>query len=86
MQAASTTDPQATRPKRGIHPQPLHAALIADALLTMKTVLAVTGLSSATIYRKVASREFPQPVRLGSRCTRWRAGDVTVWLSARVPG
>jgi len=73
-------------PTRGaaLNPQPLHAAQIADALLKKPTVSAVTGLSGSTIDRKTAAGEFPQPVRLGSRCTRWRAGDVTAWLAAQV--
>lgn len=63
--------------------QPLHAAEVDDALLKCRTVQALTGLSEATIYRKVAARVFPQPIRLGARCTRWRAGDVTAWLRAQ---
>lgn len=63
--------------------QPLHAAQIAEALLRMATVESVTGLSKSTIYAKLATHDFPQPVRLGSRCTRFRAADVTAWLAAQ---
>lgn len=63
--------------------QPLHAAQIAEALLRMATVESVTGLSKSTIYSKLANNDFPQPVRLGSRCTRFRAADVTAWLAAQ---
>jgi prophage regulatory protein len=63
--------------------QPLHAAQVDDALLKCRTVQALTGLSEATIYRKVAAGLFPEPIRLGARCTRWRAGDVTAWLRAQ---
>jgi prophage regulatory protein len=63
--------------------QPLHAAQIAEALLRMATVESVTGLSKSTIYSKVANNDFPQPVRLGARCTRFRACDVTAWLAAQ---
>ncbi len=64
--------------------QPLHAAQLADALLRLATVEAITGLSRSTIYAKLKSREFVEPVRLGARCTRWRAGDVQAWLAAQV--
>lgn len=65
------------------NPQPLHAVQLADALLRITTVTQATGLSSATVYRKLAAGEFPQPVRLGSRCTRWKAADVRAWIQAQ---
>ena len=63
--------------------QPLDAALNPDAFLRMRTVEAITALSAATIYRKLAAKGFPEPVRDGKRCTRWRAGAVQAWLAAR---
>lgn len=63
--------------------QPLDAAQIPGAFLRMRTVEAITALSAATIYRKLAAKGFPEPVRDGKRCTRWRAGDVQAWLAAR---
>jgi prophage regulatory protein len=74
--------PTATKPRARPH-QPLHAAQVADALLRLSTVEAITGLGRSTIYAKLASNEFPQPVRLGARCTRFRAGDVQAWLIAQ---
>ncbi len=67
---------------RGTKPQPLEAATLPQALLKVRTVAAITGLSPASIYRKLATG-FPQPIRMGARCTRWRAGDVTAWLAAQ---
>ena len=64
--------------------QPLHAAQVAEALLRLRTVEAITGLSRSTIYAKLKARQFVEPVRLGARCTRWRAGDVQAWLAAQV--
>ncbi len=61
--------------------QPLEAAHIPDALLSIETVSALTGWSRSTIYRQVAAGAFPQPRKLGPRCTRWRAGDVMGWLA-----
>ena len=60
--------------------QPLAAAALPDALLTAKTVKAVTGLSIATLYRKEAAGEL-MPVRMGKRCTRWRACDVRAFMA-----
>jgi len=78
-QAATGTATKARQRKT----QPLHAAQVADALLKLATVEALTGLSRSTIYARLARREFPQPIRLGARCTRFRAGDVQAWLAAQ---
>ncbi|MDP9908272.1 putative DNA-binding transcriptional regulator AlpA [Variovorax boronicumulans] len=60
--------------------QTLQAALIPDALLRIDVVEHLTGLGESTIRRKMATANFPQPIKNGARCTRWRAGDVTTWL------
>jgi prophage regulatory protein len=72
----------ATKP-RARAAQPLHVAQLADALLRLSTVEAITGLGKSSIYSKLAKNEFPQPVRIGARCTRFRAGDVQAWLAAQ---
>jgi len=84
MTAVSTaTSPAAAKPRKPTR-QPLHAAQIADALLKLPTAAAVSGLSEATIYRKAASDPtFPKLVKLGKRCTRIRAGELTTWLAAQ---
>lgn len=69
--------------KRQRSHQPLDAAHIADALLRLSTVVAITGLSRSSIYARLSANQFPQPVRLGSRCTRFRAADVQAWLAAQ---
>lgn len=86
MQPDTIEAAQADKPKRGVtvNPQPLHAAQIADALLKLQTAAAVSGLSETTLYRKAASDPtFPKLIRMGARCTRIRAGDLTAWLAAQ---
>lgn len=63
--------------------QPLHAAQIADALLKLQTVQALVGLSKTSIYARMSAGTFPAAIRQGTRCTRWRAGDVQAWLQAQ---
>ncbi len=80
MQSAPIKDQQ--QPKRYAKPQPLHAATIPDALLTMRTASAVSGLSETTLYRKASSDPtFPKLTKIGARCTRIRAGDLVAWLA-----
>ncbi len=63
--------------------QPLSAVDHPDALLQVSTVQTLTGLGKSTVYTKVREGKFPQPIRQGARCTRFRAGDVTAWLKAQ---
>jgi len=83
MRTDTTRPAQTDKPKRGGN-QPLHAAQIADALLTLRTASAVAGLSEATLYRKAKTDPtFPPLVKMGRRCTRIRAGALTAWLASK---
>jgi prophage regulatory protein len=79
-------EPQSIKAPRRANPQDPAAANIPGALLRIQVVQTVTGLSAPTIYRKVARGEFPEPVRLGARCTRWRSGDLSAWVSSHNVG
>jgi predicted DNA-binding transcriptional regulator AlpA len=74
--------PSLTKVKsRRVDVQPLSAAKIPSALLTMKTACAISGMAAATLYRKSASDPtFPKLVKIGARCTRIRAGELAAWL------
>ena len=83
MSTITPSAPAAAPKPRGRAKQPLHAAQIAEALLRLSTVESITGLSRSTIYAKLKAGSFVEPVRLGVRCTRFRAGDVQAWLAAQ---
>ena len=38
--------------------------------------------SPASLWRKVKSGEFPQPVKLSARVTAWRLEDVHAWMQS----
>jgi predicted DNA-binding transcriptional regulator AlpA len=44
---------------------------------------AIVPFSAATLWRKVQSGDFPEPVKLSSRITAWRVEDVRNWMDAR---
>jgi prophage regulatory protein len=50
----------------------------------LPAVLARTGLSRSTIYKKIADGEFPKPVLLGKRAVAWRSSVVSEWINARL--
>jgi prophage regulatory protein len=60
------------------------SAYVVSDLLRLPAVVKHTGLSRSTIYRLMASRHFPVPVKLSSRAVGWRKADVDRW-SASLP-
>jgi predicted DNA-binding transcriptional regulator AlpA len=52
-----------------------------ERLVSVKEVCTITGAGRSWVFKKTAAREFPQPVRIGTRYTRWKAGDVHAWLT-----
>ena len=51
-------------------------------LLTCQEVLHLTGIRSrTTIWRRVQTGKFPSPVDLGAGRIRWRASDISEWIS-----
>lgn len=51
-----------------------------DRILRLNAVLDRTGLSRATLYRKVQTGTFPKQVRIATRCTGWRESAINVWM------
>ncbi|OWQ92933.1 helix-turn-helix transcriptional regulator [Sphingopyxis witflariensis] len=49
-------------------------------LMRLNEVLDLTGLSRATLYRKIQAGTFPAQHKIAERCCGWRAGEVDVWL------
>lgn len=49
----------------------------------MTTVVRMTGLCRATIYRMIADKRFPAQVRIGSRAVGWRVADLEQWSNER---
>ena len=54
-------------------------------LMRMTAVTRMTGLSRSTIYKLMAERRFPSPVRLSSRAVAWRRADLERWSEERPP-
>jgi prophage regulatory protein len=54
-------------------------------LLRISSVVRVTGLGRSTIYRMMATDDFPSPVRLTNRVVAWRRTDLEKWSDTRQP-
>ena len=64
-------------------PTPRRTEVVTPLFLRMPSVMRMTGLGRSTIYRLIADRKFPSPVRLGPRAVAWRRADLDQWSEAR---
>ena len=46
-----------------------------DRIIRLKTVLARTGLSRSTIYRKIAEGTFPSQLKISTNGTGWHESE-----------
>ncbi|HEY9552867.1 helix-turn-helix transcriptional regulator [Allosphingosinicella sp.] len=51
-----------------------------DRIIRINAVLARTGLTRSTLYRKVQNGTFPKQLKLSARCAGWRESAVNEWL------
>lgn len=79
--ATGTTAPAALPPSGRPAPD-LGAELAGARLLRISDVSHAVGLSSSQIYQLITENAFPAPIKLSSRCSRWRAREVHAWLEA----
>ena len=52
-----------------------------DRIIRLKTVLARTGLSRSTIYRKIAEGTFPDQLKISTNGTGWHESEINRWIT-----
>jgi prophage regulatory protein len=52
-----------------------------ERIIRLKTVLARTGLSRSTLYRKIAEGTFPPQVKISVHGTGWHESLVNDWIA-----
>lgn len=52
-----------------------------DRIIRLKTVLARTGLSRSTVYRKIAEGTFPAQIRIRVHGAGWRESSINRWIA-----
>ena len=55
-----------------------------ERLIRIDEVKRLTGISTATLYRKISAKEFPRPVRLGIVARAWPLSEVQSWIADRI--
>ena len=73
---ARSTTPTEGKPKPTVNDAP-------SRVLRLPAVLLATGLGRSTVYRMIAERTFPAPVKLAKRAVGWRHYDVRRWTAGR---
>lgn len=51
-------------------------------ILRLPEVMQITGLSKATIYRKLKAKQFPVQVRPSDSAVGWRDNDIQAWVES----
>ena len=52
-----------------------------DRIIRLKTVLARTGLSRSTIYRKIVEGTFPAQLKISASGTGWHESEINRWIA-----
>ena len=53
-------------------------------LIRLNDVIARTGLSRSSIYKKIQNRDFPDSISIGVRAVAWVESDIYEWIDERV--
>ena len=54
---------------------------MSNRVLRRPAVETLTGIPRSTLYAKIASGDFPAPIKIGQRAVGWREAEVNEWLS-----
>lgn len=64
--------------------RPLNRQLPAEGFIRQSSLIPdIVPFSASTLWRKVASKEFPAPVKLSERITAWHVEEIREWLNRR---
>lgn len=64
--------------------EPPHHEPFIERLIRIDEVKHLTGISTATLYRKISANDFPRPVRLGVVARAWPLSEVQCWIADRI--
>ncbi|HEV2681736.1 MAG TPA: AlpA family phage regulatory protein [Rhodanobacter sp.] len=57
-----------------------------DRIVRMPEAIRRSGLSRATIYRRIPAGGFPPAVSLGGKCIGFRESEICAWIASRGQG
>jgi predicted DNA-binding transcriptional regulator AlpA len=85
QKATANTAASITNACSKLRPDVSHFDKLPDAaLIAIKALAAVLGKGVSTAWRDIKSDpDFPQPIRLGAGCTRFKVGDIRAYLTKK---
>lgn len=54
---------------------------MSNRVIRRPEVQTLTGIPRSTLYAKIATGDFPAPIKIGQRAVGWREAEVNEWLS-----
>lgn len=54
-----------------------------EVFLDVADMQARYGVGRSTVWAWAARADFPKPIRLSEKCTRWRLSDLVAWEARR---
>ena len=54
---------------------------MSNRVLRRPAVETLTGIPRSTLYAKIATGDFPAPIKIKQRAVGWREAEVNEWLS-----
>lgn len=56
------------------------------SLLSIRDVVSRVSFSRATIYNKIASGDFPAPIRISENRVAWDSAAIDAWIAVKLTG
>ena len=47
-----------------------------------REVAAALGIAKSTLYNWIGAGQFPAPIHVGEKCSRWRRSEVDAWIDS----
>lgn len=79
-QSKSDTPAEPAKAKRATRPAP--DKLLPDALYSWNDIAGFVRVGRATWNRRIKDKTAPQPLTIGTRCTRYRGQEVLDWIAS----
>ncbi len=54
-----------------------------NKIYRLREVLDVTGLCRSGVYKALAAKDFPEPLKIGKRAVGWLETDLMAWVLSR---
>lgn len=77
-----------SHPKAGFHDRRVSVRRASDMpdirMLKLQEVLSLCAMSRSSIYDAIKHGEFPAPIYIRGRSTRWISQEIQDWLASRI--